>query len=145
MKMVPRDDAGVPKEYFGALRMRVPVVVMDTYLPLLERRLHEAGVPAELYPEITLEQALAVAMRKFAGAPDTIIVNRTGIGTRKLSQDLEVTPGRGVTVCVRRADHVNCFITEDDKDGIISRDGRLAYCLSRGPEYTLGGTFFLGY
>ncbi len=37
--------------------MHVPVVVMDTYLPLLERRLREAGVPAELYSEITLEQA----------------------------------------------------------------------------------------
>ncbi len=101
--------------------MRVPVAVMDTYLPLLERRLREAGVPVELYPELTLEQASAVAMQKFAGAPDTIIVNCTGIGARTLSQDPEVTPGRGVTVRVRRASDVNYFVTEDDEDGIMSR------------------------
>lgn len=73
------------------------------------------------------------------------MLNCTGIGAKQFSTDESVTPGRGVTVRVRTPQgRTPYFITESEEDGILSRDGLLAYCLPRGNEYTLGSTIFEG-
>lgn len=74
-----------------------------------------------------------------------VVLNCTGIGSKKFSTEESVTPGRGVAVRVRTPQgRTPYFITESEEDGILSRDGLLAYCLPRGNEYTLGGPILEG-
>lgn len=138
-------DDRVPRNYVGALRMYVPICRMDDYLPELERRAIGIGVILQqVENSLTLTNAKDIALAEFANENGgVVIVNCTGLGASSFCDDKSVIPGRGVTVRVRRpANSANYFITEDDEDGILSRDGLLAYCLPRGEEYTLGGTIF---
>lgn len=132
------DDERVPSAYAGALRMTVPIVVMDDYLPYLEEYMLSIGVELRI-AELTMASATDLALK----TGRDVIVNCTGVGSASFSEDSTVSPGRGVTVRVRRPSSApNYFITESEGDGLLSRDGLLAYCLPRGAEYTLGGTIF---
>lgn len=150
----PDDDSRVPREYAAALKFRTPIVHMDVYLVELERRVHDAGIPLSLTYDVMdmsnenqsslwdLSTARSYARDKIGD--DVVLVNCAGLGARYLS-DTKMQPGRGITARIQRPKGYDHFITEDESDGILSKDGLLAYALPRGEEeYTLGGTIFKG-
>lgn len=139
-RVTPKDDARVPEKYYGALRMRAPIANMDVYLLYLEDRLRVLGGSVEITQALSIPQACWEAHRRFGER--TIVVNCTGISAHITSGDAAVRPGRGVTVRVKRPHDIAHFITEDVDDPLLSVDGKLAYCLPRGEEYTLGGTMY---
>lgn len=140
-----KDDARVPAAYACGLRMKVPIAVMDEYLPYLEDRVNGSGVETRLLKEELDVGSVGAFGRSVFGVASghLIVVNCTGMGAKQFSADDACYPGRGVIVRVRRPlGAPNYFITENDEDGLLSRDGLLAYCLPRGEEYSLGGTIF---
>lgn len=141
-KVTHAEDPLVPPAYAGALRMRVPICIMEKYLPWLEQKALASHIQIERVPQaLDLNGAYNVARQASA----RVLLNCTGIGAKHFSTDDSVTPGRGVTVRVRKPrGRTAYFITESEDDGVLSRDGLLAYCLPRGNEYTLGGTLFEG-
>lgn len=154
--VTPQQDARIPKEYMCGLRFTSPIVQMSQYLRFLSTRLTDLGVPVLSTTDADAaagvrtdgqwdyERVCAHARATYPGEPDAqlILVCCCGIGSRAFQNDAAVTPGRGVTVRVKRPAHINYFITEDEADGHLSRDGLLAYALPRGDEYTLGGTIY---
>ncbi len=146
-RVTHQDDIRVPKNYVGALLMRVPICRMDDYLPSLEARALGVGaILRQVDTALDLNNAREMARSVFSNQRGrVVVVNCTGVSAASFCEDESVVPGRGVTVRVRRpANGANYFITENDEDGIMSRDGLLAYCLPRGDEYTLGGTIYEG-
>lgn len=53
-----------------------------------------------------------------------------------------MNPGRGITARMKKASDKDYFIHADVTVGSLSRDRLVAYCIRRGEEYSLGGTFF---
>lgn len=153
----PHDDSRIPRQYDCALHFYTAIAVMNEYLPYLERTAKtDLGISIALSSSIphassdsklSYSDVCAYAKSTFPEADSEkrlAIINCCGIGARTFSGDNSVTPGRGVTVRVKRPPGLDYFITEEDTDGILSRDGLLVYAHPRGEEYTLGGTIYKG-
>lgn len=145
------EDKRVPDEYQSALQFTTPIVQMEPYLTYLEEKVAALGIPLEVTADHvsegeptmwTASQVADFVLQKFESSRP-LVVNCCGLGARLLAGD-EMIPGRGVIVRVRRPVDKRFFITEDMNNGLLSRDGLLAYCIPRGEEYTLGGTIFKG-
>lgn len=147
----PESDSRIPKEYGSALRFSTPIVHMGPYLRFLEERARSLDIQLELTishtPEGRSTKWTGTEVADFVRARFTdervIVVNCCGIGASSLASD-EMIPGRGITVRVKRPEGVRYMISEDPNDGLLSRDGLLAYAIPRGDAYTLGGTIFKG-
>ena len=146
VKVTPNQDKRVPSRYPIAFRFKAPVVQMEKYLPYLEGRLAEYGVPMVLTRHVTQPgedtQWGMERISEFANEihPDTTVVNCTGVGAGRLCDD-DIIPGRGVTLRVRRPKELDYHISEDYEDGYHG-EGLMAYAIPRGSEMTLGGTIF---
>lgn len=149
MKIVKKaDDDRIPVGYKGALCFSTPILQMELYLPYLERRARALNVNFHPLPGRTWTLTEA---RKFGMERNIeILVNCTGVHAASFLEsagDLGTFPGRGILAFIKRPSFGSktYFITEDPEDGILSKNGTLAYALPRGNEiYTLGGTIFKG-
>lgn len=149
------DDTRIPNEYAGgALLFKTPIVNVNKYLPYLEERAKNLGVSLHLTTDLDNETRGddktyglwdLERVKKFAGNEQTVIVICAGVGAGRLIENEKMVPGRGITVRIERPEGKNYFISEDPTDGLLSRDGLLAYAIPRGDkEYTLGGSIFKG-
>lgn len=144
------DDARVPPGYMAARRFYAPIVTMEEYLPYLMRRARNADVSITPTTELdgvrrgqwSLARARAYAAARYGER--AVVVNCAGMGAGHIV-GAEMVPGRGVTALAGAPAGCDYFVSEDPSDGVLSRDGMLAYAIPRGKDaYTLGGTVLRG-
>jgi D-amino-acid oxidase len=149
------DDPRVPAAYCSAMRFTSPVVHMEKYLAWIQNTLLEdmnvrlvtsmsegtLGSASE-QTDWTFKRVSQYA-RDVVGA--RIVVNCTGIGAREFSNDIAMTPGRGVLLVGQRTvsdKDASFFMTEVVPDAFVSDGTVLAYAIPRGDgRLTLGGTY----
>ncbi|MBI1758958.1 MAG: FAD-dependent oxidoreductase [Actinobacteria bacterium] len=115
----------LPDGFTTGWRFTAPVVDMPTYLGYLERRFTEAGGHIEIRRVNSINEATGVA---------PIVVNCTGMGSRDLVHDVDLTPVRGQLVVV-----ANPGITEHFSEDTGLSPDLLHYC-PHGDTVILGGT-----
>jgi D-amino-acid oxidase len=114
----------LPAGYEAGWEMEVPFIETPIYMPWLERRFLDLGG--------RIESRFVRSMDEVA-APGRVVVNCTGLGSRRLVGDADVYPSRGQIVRVR-APRVQAWTVADD-----ARDG-LSYVFARSDGVVLGGT-----
>jgi D-amino-acid oxidase len=114
------------KGYVDGFTAEAPLAETPVYLDFLLRRFRDKGGVLDHRPE-------GIRTLTELCAPDTLIVNCTGLGSRKLLGDEELYPIRGQVVRV-----TNPGLT----DGFLDESGRLAltYIVPRRVDVVLGGT-----
>lgn len=147
----PESDSRIPSFYKSALRFSTPIVCMEPYLTYLEKRASMLGVTIELTATHTpdgkstkwdAEQVAEFIQARF-GYKQPVLVNCGGIGAGAFADD-EMIPVRGIIVRVQRPSDRRYMISEDSEDGVLSKNGMIAYAIPRGNEYTLGGSILEG-
>jgi D-amino-acid oxidase len=113
----------LPTGYVSGWRYVIPLVDMPTYLRYLERRLASAGTVVEIGYVNSLSEITNQA---------PVIVNCSGLGSRKLANDAELFPTRGQLVVVKNPG-IRWFFQDDTKG-----EG-LTYFLPHGDRVVLGG------
>lgn len=148
--VTPAQDHCVPKNYKGAFRFKTVMVYMEVYLSWLHAKL-ESMNNVTIYTNIPHGKGddewsfnnIKAFMHDYIRTD--ILVNCAGLGAGTFSNDDKIYPGRGVILIGRRTkehDDFNYSITETEEDGLVTRDGKLAYCFPRGSDLiTMGGTF----
>ena len=121
-RAVPADE--LPEGFASGWRMEVPLVETPVYMPWLERRFLERGGRIETR---FVERVEDVA------SPDTLVVNCTGLGARRLLDDEDVYPCRGQIVRVRAPGVRTWRVSDDPVRG-------LTYVIARRDGVVLGGT-----
>jgi D-amino-acid oxidase len=117
----------VPDGYACGWRCVAPVIDMSRYLPWLEAHLARRGVDV-----LAGEVADLGALARLA-PPGGVVVNATGLGSRTLVPDPEVTPVRGQVVLVEQ-DGVEEWL------GDAGEGHPLVYVVPRIDDVVVGGT-----
>lgn len=115
----------LPLGFVSGWRYTVPVVDMPMYLAYLQKRLELAGLAVESGRFDSLAEAAIQA---------SVVVNCTGLGSRRLARDDAVHPVRGQLVVVENPGIEQFFAehTDDVSD--------LTYLLPQGDHIVLGGS-----
>lgn len=112
--------AELPPSYVDGYRLQVPAVDTPRHLDWLTRQLDGHGVRIESRRLSTLDEA-----------PGDVVVNCTGLGSRELLGDSDLTPVRGQVVVVEQ------FGLEE---WTLDETGELTYLAPREQTVVLGGT-----
>ncbi|MDI5973660.1 FAD-dependent oxidoreductase [Streptomyces sp. SL13] len=102
----PATAAELPDGYRSGHRMRLPLVDMPAYLDHLTRRLTAAGGTVTVRTVGTLDEPAREA---------PVVVNCTGLGSRELLGDCELTPVRGQLVVVENPGITEWFVDADEE------------------------------
>lgn len=114
----------VPHGYRDGFRLTVPVIDMPTHLDWLAARLAKRGIPIKLRGLAGLDDA-----------PGDLIVNCTGLGSRTLLDDQQMTPVRGQVIVVEQFGLHEWTLDDSDDE-----NGQLTYIVPRERTVVLGGT-----
>jgi D-amino-acid oxidase len=115
-----------PTPYADAWSFRAPVIDMPRYLAWLAERVLEAG------GTIT-----RMALARLPEAP--LVVNCSGLGSRKLADDAAITPVRGQVVVIEQVGLEEWWLAEKGPGGTAP-----TYVIPRRDEIVLGGTSDVG-
>jgi D-amino-acid oxidase len=118
----PAED--LPARYVCGWRYTAPVVDMPRYLGYLTRRLADAGVAVEIGPIRSFREVFGAAR---------VLVNCTGLGSRKLVPDEGVVPTRGQLVVVDNPGIDTFFQDSAEHD-------EMTYFLPHSDHVVLGGS-----
>ncbi len=116
--------AELPAGYGQALVVRVPMIDTPVYMNWLLDQFQNSGGQVRQAALEDLQQA---------AAPDTLVVNCTGLGSRALCQDSLLFPIRGQIARLDVADYRRALTVEQGPDAV-------AYLLPRPNELIAGGT-----
>lgn len=116
-----RRATGLPDGFADGWTFTTPVVEMPAYLPYLVRRLEDAGG--------TLTRAAFSALPNHAD----IVVNCTGLGSRRMAGDDTLTPVRGQVLYVDQPGLERWLIADKGQD-------QLTYVVPRAHDVVVGGT-----
>lgn len=143
------DDSRVPPRYASAFRFQAPIIQADVYLRFLHSSLEESGVSFTLGKDLP-DIRTAAKFAKEVGAK--VLVNATGIGARKLCNDEDLFPARGVLLIGDRTaaqdKFKGYFLTEREEDRFGEDDNArlddgsanlVAYAFPRGEKRILMG------
>jgi D-amino-acid oxidase len=118
----------LPSGYVSGWRYTIPIVDMPAYLAYLQSRLDAASVAIALGEVAAFDEA---------AQPGELVVNCTGLGSRDLVPDTDMSPTRGQLVVVENPG-VDWFF-QDHAEG-----EELTYFLPHGDHVVLGGSAIPG-
>lgn len=118
------DHAQLPPGYEDGYAFRAPVIDMPIYLDYLINRFAECGGVIESRRLQSLDEA---------AAPDTLVVNCTGLAARDLAGDETLKPIRGQVIWVSNPGIEHFWLDESDP-------GVATYIIPRIHDCVLGGT-----